>query len=370
MRPPPASNTASRVTSSASSGTNQTSLSGRASLPLGVVDLRALQRPGVVDVDRLPLREDVERGLPRLAVAVARLLRAAERQVHLGADRAGVDVRDAGLEVAHRAERAVDVPGEDRGREPVADPVRDAERLRLVAEADEGERRPEDLLLGDAHVVLDVAEDRRAVVEALREVALVRDLAAGEERRAVVLADLRVRVDLLERRAVDDRTDVGVVLPARAEAQRLGALDEPSRERVVEALVHDDPARRRAALAGCAERRPDDAVDGEVEVGVVHDDDRVLAAELEVDVLETLGGRLEHLHAGLARARERDHADVRVPDEPLADGSPTPVDDVDDAGRNTRLDEELREPLPEHGRVRRRLEHDRVPGDERRSDLP
>ena len=82
---------------------------------------------------------------------------------------------------------------------------------------------------------------------------------------------------------------------------------------------------------GGAERRPDDAVDGEVEVGVVHDDDRVLAAELEVDVLQTLGGSLEHLHAGLARARERDHAHVRMPDEPLAHRSPTPVHDVDDA---------------------------------------
>ena len=53
-----------------------------------VVDLRALELAGVVDVDRLPLGEDVERGLARLAVAVAGVLRAAERQVHLGAGRA------------------------------------------------------------------------------------------------------------------------------------------------------------------------------------------------------------------------------------------------------------------------------------------
>ena len=53
--------------------------------------------PGVVDVDRLPLGEDVERRLARLAVAVAGLLGAAEREVHLGAGRAGVDVGDPGL---------------------------------------------------------------------------------------------------------------------------------------------------------------------------------------------------------------------------------------------------------------------------------
>src|SRR5438105_1294746 len=71
------------------------------------VDLGALELAGVVDVDRLPLGEYVERRLARLAVAVARLLRAAEREVDLGADRAGVDVRDPGLEIPHRAERLV-----------------------------------------------------------------------------------------------------------------------------------------------------------------------------------------------------------------------------------------------------------------------
>src|ERR1044072_8907319 len=113
MRPAPASNSASRTRSSASAGTKTTSLR--------VVDLSLLQLARVVDVDRLPLAEDVERGLARLAVAVARVLRAAEREVHLGADRARVDVRDPRDQVAHRAERLVDVAREDRRRQPVAD---------------------------------------------------------------------------------------------------------------------------------------------------------------------------------------------------------------------------------------------------------
>src|SRR5262245_37233830 len=173
MRPPPASNTASRVASSASAGTNQTSLTRLPNTPeLLVVDLGALERAGVVDVDGLPLREHVERGLARLAVAVSGLLDATERQMHLGADRARVDVRDAGLEVAHRAKGTVHVAGEDRRREAVADAVRDPERLGLVPEADERQGRAEDLLLGDAHVRLHVAEDGRTIVEALPEVAL------------------------------------------------------------------------------------------------------------------------------------------------------------------------------------------------------
>ena len=53
-----------------------------------VVDLGPLQPAAEVDVDRLPLGERVERGVAGLAVAVAGLLPAAERQVRLGAGRA------------------------------------------------------------------------------------------------------------------------------------------------------------------------------------------------------------------------------------------------------------------------------------------
>ena len=67
--------------------------------------------------------------------------------------------------------------------------------------------------------------------------------------------------------------------------------------------MHDHAARSGAALTGRAEGGPEDAVDGEVEVGVVHHDDRVLAAELEVDVLQAFRRRLETSHAGLPSSR-------------------------------------------------------------------
>ena len=107
--------------------------------------------------------------------------------------------------------------------------------------------------------------------------------------RALVDADLRVRVDLLERLPVDHGADVRLVLPPRAEPKLLRPRDEPPLELGVQALVDDHPARRGAALPGRPERRPQDPVDRKLEVRVVHDDDRVLAAELEVDVLEVLG---------------------------------------------------------------------------------
>src|SRR5262249_44087395 len=154
------------------------------------VDLGALELARVVDVDRLPLRKDVERSLAGLAVAVAGVLRAAEREVHLGADRAGVDVGDAGVEVAHGSERLVDVAREDRRGKSVPDAVRDADRLVEVMDADQRRRRAEDLSLGDPHPGLDVTEDRRAVVEALVEAVPGGTPPAGQQLRALVLADV------------------------------------------------------------------------------------------------------------------------------------------------------------------------------------
>src|ERR1700737_2532875 len=97
--------------------------------------------------------------------------------MHLCSGRTGVDVCDPGLEVAHRTERLVHVARKDRGREPVTDPVCDPYGLVEVARLDQRRRRPEDLLLRDPYLRVDIAEDRRAVEEALREIAVGRRLA-------------------------------------------------------------------------------------------------------------------------------------------------------------------------------------------------
>jgi hypothetical protein len=58
-------------------------------------------------------------------VAVAGLFYAAEGQVDFGADGGGVDVGDAGFEVANGGEGAVDVLGVEGGRKAVVDGVGD-----------------------------------------------------------------------------------------------------------------------------------------------------------------------------------------------------------------------------------------------------
>src|SRR4029453_11175217 len=118
-------------------------VTGRISTPSLVVNLRPLEPAAEVDVDRLPLGERVERSVARLAVAVPGLLPAAEREVGLGSGRAGVDVDDAGLEVAHGPERGVRVAGEDRRREAVTGLVDRGDRALVVVDRHDRQDRPE-----------------------------------------------------------------------------------------------------------------------------------------------------------------------------------------------------------------------------------
>ena len=145
---------------------------------------------------------------------------------------------------------------------------------------------------------------------------------------------------------------------------------EPVDKGVVDALLHEDARRRRADLALVrhdADVRPGG---GELEVGVVEDEQGGLAARLERDVLH---GRRRHAHDLLARrgaAREGDLVDVRVLHQRGAGLAPAPVDDVDHARREAGL---LDQPGDvEHGqrRLLRQLEHDGVAAGQRGAQLP
>src|SRR5437867_1458169 len=74
------------------------------------IDLRLLEPAGIVNVDRLPVRELLERGragFPR--VRWARLLRPPERKLNFGSNRRRIHIRDPGLEVVHGTESPSEV---------------------------------------------------------------------------------------------------------------------------------------------------------------------------------------------------------------------------------------------------------------------
>ena len=115
----------------------------------------------------------------------------------------------------------------------------------------------------------------------------------------------------------------------RALAQLADLRGQLGDELVVDGLLDVDPLDRDADLAGVDHPAPGRGVDGAVEVGVGEDDHRVLAAELEADRGQRLGGPRHHLAAGAVGAGELDEVDgVDQGGAGLADA----LDAVEDAG--------------------------------------
>jgi hypothetical protein len=84
---------------------------------------------------------------------------------------------------------------------------------------------------------------------------------------------------------VDHRPQIRLLIERVAQDERLRPLEELLGEGVGDLLVEVDALDRDADLARVGERAVDGALDGEVEIGVVVDDDGRVAAELEDDAL-------------------------------------------------------------------------------------
>src|SRR5205085_9933999 len=135
----------------------------------GVERLRARR-----DEDALRLEIELERLEPELA-AEAGLLVAAERDPRKGGVR-HVDPDRPGFDAARDAVAARRIARPHGRHQPVADVVRNANRVLFVLERDHSDDRPEDLLLRDRHGALDLGEHRRRIERSLA----VSDLAAGD----------------------------------------------------------------------------------------------------------------------------------------------------------------------------------------------
>ncbi len=91
----------------------------------------------------------------------------------------------------------------------------------------------------------------------------------------------------------------------------LDPRDEPLEERRLDAFVDEDAGAVRADLAGGVEIGEERAGHRIVEVGIVEDDERRLAAELQRHVLQRRRRVGHHRLAGADLAGERDLGDVR-----------------------------------------------------------
>ena len=122
--------------------------------------------------------------------------------------------------------------------------------------------------------------------EAARELAGGNPLSTAHQAGALTTSDLDVAAHRVQLPAADNRPHLHSSIEAVADFQLARPFNEPVQERLVHALMHDDAAGCRAALSRGAETAPQTSVDRQVEVRVLHDHDDVLAAHLEVHLLE------------------------------------------------------------------------------------
>ena len=157
----------------------------------------------------------------------------------------------------------------------------------------------------------DVGEQRRRI-----EVALGRTGPRRlPHRRAFVDALLHQAANALELHRRDDRAHVHRLVERRADAKLLHPRAQLAHQPLGDAFLHEQARAGAADLPLVEPDRVDHALDDAVEIRVVVDDERTLAAELEAQLLAGAGRRAADDAPDLGRAGERDLVDVGVLDD-------------------------------------------------------
>ena len=175
--------------------------------------------------------------------------------------------------------------------------------------------------------------------------------------------------DAVQLLGVDERTHLGVVARRVANDKRAHGRHQVGEQVVVDGRAGDDPGGRGAVLAGVEEAADLDALDDGGQVGVVEDDHGRLAAQLEVDPLERVRGRLGDRLAGSDVAGQRDHAHPRVADKPGPNRLAVAGDHVEHA-RGKDVGCQLGHPERGEGRPLGGLQTTVLPAAKGRSELP
>ncbi len=148
---------------------------------------------------------------------------------------------------------------------------------------------------------------------------------------------------------------------------RLG--DEALLEVVEDRRLDHDLRIGHADLALMQEDPEGGRVDRVVDIGILQHDQRALSAHLERELLEMLRGLDREQAAGLGRAREGHELHAGIGHEAFADFGRHAGHDVQHAGRQPRLLEEVGDQRPGDRRLLRRLQHEGVARREREGDL-
>lgn len=258
--------------------------------------------------------------------------------------------------------------GADTGGQAELGVVGHGQRLVIILDLHHVGHRAEDFLAADAHVRVAVDEQRRRQEVAVGAAGHL--LTATGQARALLLADLDVAQVLLQLGLGHHRADVDALLQRRADLDLADALDHRLDETVVDAFGDDDAAGSRAALAGGVEGALGAQLDGDLEVGVVQHDLRVLAAHFQLHLGATRHAGLDDAATDAHRTGEAHGIDLPGVDDGLADLTTAAHHQVEHAGREARPGDDLGDGPGAARHQVGRLDHHAVAEGQRRGDLP
>src|SRR5580704_15493656 len=256
------------------------------------------------------------------------VLLAAERARRRVVDSMVIHMGHSGLNSQREPHTALAVPREHRGREAVLGLIGDVQRLLFILDLDYGCYRAEDFVLCDSHVVRHVGKDVRR-----------QHLAIGQAAQQLARALLPCARDAGQMTAqlllVDHWSDRHRWIARITVFERLYVSNEAIDELIVDARVYDDPVRAHADLALMEETADDSRPYRMFQVGIVEDDERRVAAELQRHSLELWGldRKRTNMSAHSRRTRERDQPGNRVRGEWITNLRDRPDDDVENTRR-------------------------------------
>src|SRR5579884_2511643 len=141
-------------------------------------------------------------------------------------------------------------------------------------------------------------------------------------------------------------------------------------EIVINALLNNDPAGCRAALAGSSEASPKRAFDGQIEVRVVKHDHGILTAKFQRAMLEGPGSGRADGSSNRARSGKRNRTNLGMFEQWRTGFGSVTSDDIDDAFRNPGISQNPNQIESRKRSVLRRLDHAGVAADKRGQQFP
>ena len=280
-----------------------------------------------------------------------------------------IDTDHADLHAVHVSAGRIAVAREDRRAIAELVIVDQLDRLIEGFGAHDAEHRPENLFFINAHVGGHFVEQRRADEEAVLIALQLHGAAIDDQLGAFLHADIDVRFHLVAVRRRHQRPHLGLGIVARPHFQGAHARRQHADQRVRRRTHRDRDRDRHAAFACRAIGGAHQGIYRLLEIGVGHDDHMVFSAAERLHALSRRRAGAIDIFGDRRRADEAHRLNVRMGEDGV-DRLLAAIDDIEHAGRATRLDEQFGQAQRAARHLLRRFEDEGVAAGDRHREHP